>query len=73
MVDDEGSVFSQEDPPLGIKKQVPSVRDMAIQVDHPRHAPVKVPSGQLSRTPSIKTTAMQTDLPQRLLRTNNPR
>jgi hypothetical protein len=33
VVDDEGSVFSQEDPPLGVKKQVPSVRDMAVQVD----------------------------------------
>ena len=33
VVDDEGSVFSQEDPPSGVKKQVPFVRDMAIQVD----------------------------------------
>ena len=66
VVDDEGSVFSQGDPPLGVKKQVPSVRDIAVQVDHPKHAPVKVPSGQLSGTPSIKTTAVQADLPQRL-------
>ena len=33
VVDDEGSVFSQGDPPSGVKKQVPSVRDMAVQVD----------------------------------------
>jgi hypothetical protein len=33
VVDDEGSVFSQEDPPSCVKKQVPSVRDMAMQVD----------------------------------------
>ena len=45
VIDDEGSVFSQEDPPSGIKKQVPSVRDIAIQVDHPKHVPTKVPSG----------------------------
>jgi hypothetical protein len=38
---------------------------MAVQVDQPRHAPIKVPSGQLSGTPSVKTTAMQADLPQR--------
>jgi hypothetical protein len=30
VVDDEGSVFFQEDLPSGIKKQTPSVRDMAI-------------------------------------------
>ena len=50
MVDDEGSVFSQENPPLGVKKQVPSVRDIAVQVDQPKHAPVKVPPGQPSGT-----------------------
>ena len=33
VVDDEGFVFSQGDPPSGIKKQVSSVRDMAVQVD----------------------------------------
>ena len=64
-VDDEGSVFSQEDPPSCVKKQVPSIRDMAIQVDQPKHAPVKVPPGQPSGTPSIKPTAIQAGLPQR--------
>ena len=75
MVDDKGSVFSQEDPPLRVKKQEPSVRDMAIQVNQLKHTPIKVPLGQLSRTPSIKTTAMQADLPQRspvTPRTDNP-
>ena len=62
VVDDEGSVFSQEDPPSGVKKQVSSVRDMAVQVDHPKHAPAKVPSGQPSGTSSVTTTAMQADL-----------
>ena len=65
VVDDEGSVFSQGDPPSGVKKQVPSVRDMAVQVDQPKHVPVKVPPGQPSGTSSVKTTAMQADLPQR--------
>jgi len=65
VVEDKDSVLSQEDPPLGIKKQAPSVRDIAVQVDQPKHVSVKVPPGQLSRTPSIKTTAMQADLPQR--------
>jgi hypothetical protein len=65
-VDNKDSVLSQGDPPLGDKKQVASIRDMAVQVDQPRHAPIKVPSGQLSGTPSIKTTAIQADLPQRL-------
>jgi hypothetical protein len=75
-VGNEDLVLSQGDPPSGVKKQVPSVRDMAVQVDHPKHAPVKVPSGQPSGTPSIKTTAMQADLPQRspiISRTDNPR
>jgi hypothetical protein len=75
VVEDGDSVLSQGDPPLGVKKQVPSVRDMAVQVDQPQHAPIKVPPGQPSGTPSVKTTAMQADLPQRLpvtSRTNNP-
>jgi len=38
---------------------------MAIQVDLPKYAPVKVPPGQPSGTPSVRTTAMQADLPQR--------
>ena len=58
-------VLSQGDPPSGVKKQVPSVRDMAVQVDPPQHAPTKVPPGRLSGTSSVKTMAMQADLPQR--------
>ena len=64
-VGDKDSVLSQGDPPSGVKKQVPSVRDMAVQVDPPQHAPTKVPPGRPSGTPSVKTTAMQADLPQR--------
>jgi len=66
VVEDKDSVLSQEDLPLGIKKQAPSVRDIAVQVNQPKHAPVNVPPGQSSGTSSVKTTAMQTDLPQRL-------
>ena len=58
-------MLSQGEPPSGVKKQVPSVRDIAVQVDQPKHAPVKVPPGQPSGTSSVKTTAMQADLPQR--------
>ena len=65
-------MLSQEDRPSGVKKQVPSVKDMAIQVDQPKHAPTKVPPGQLSGTPSVKTTTMQADLPQHSPRTDNP-
>jgi hypothetical protein len=72
-VGNKDPVFSQGDPPSGIKKQVPSVRDMAVQVDQPKHAPIKVPPGQPSRTSSVKATAIQADLPQRSPRTNNPR
>ena len=64
-VNDADTVLSQGDTPSGVKKQVPSVRDMAIQVDQPQHAPVRVSPGQPSGTPSVKTTAMQADLPQR--------
>ena len=35
-------------------------------MDQPQHTPVRVSPGQLSRTPSVKTTAIQADLPQRL-------
>ena len=62
-VDDEDAVPSQEDRPPDVKKQAPSVRDMAVQADQPKHAPVKVPPGQLSGTSSIKATAIQVDLP----------
>ena len=71
-VDDEDAVLSQEDPPSCVKKQVPSIRDIAVQADLPKHAPVKVPSRQPSGTPSVKTTAMQADLPQRSPRTDDP-
>jgi len=62
VVEDKNSILSQEDLPLGIKKQAPSIRDIAVQVDQPKHAPVNVPPGQLSGTSSIKITAIQTDL-----------
>jgi len=67
-VEDKDSVL----PPLGVKKQVPSVRDADIQVDQPQHTPIKVPLRQPSGTSSVKTTAMQADLPQRSPRTDNP-
>jgi hypothetical protein len=70
VVDNKGFEFSQEDPPTCVKK--PSVRDIAIRVDQPKHIPVKVPPGQPSRTSSIKTTAIQADLPQRSPRTDDP-
>ena len=66
MADDEDSVLSQGDPPSGVKKQVPSDSDAAVQVDQPQHVPVKVTPGQLSETPSVKTTAIQADQPQHL-------
>jgi len=62
VVEDKDSMLSQKDLPLGIKKQAPSVRDIAVQVDQPKHVPVNVPPGQLSGISSIKTMAMQTDL-----------
>jgi len=67
-------VLSQENPPSGVKKQVPFVRDIAVQVDQPQHTPVKVPLGQPSKTP-LPQAAMQADLPQCspvTLKTNNP-
>jgi hypothetical protein len=72
VVGDEDPVISQGDPPSCVKKQVPSVRDIAAQVDQPKHAPVKVPLGQPSGTSSVKTTAMQADLPQRSPRVDDP-
>ena len=63
-VDDEDAVPSQEDRPPDVKKQAPSVRDMAVQADQLKHVPVKVPPGQPSGTSSVKTVAMQADLPQ---------
>ena len=35
-VDNEDSVFSQGDPPSGVKKQVPPVTATAIQADQPQ-------------------------------------
>ena len=32
-VGDEDSILSQEDPPLGVKKQVSFIRDIAVQVN----------------------------------------
>ena len=54
---------------------MPSIRDIAVQVDQLKRAPIKVPLGQPSRTLSVKTTAIQADLPQRspvTLRTDDP-
>jgi len=65
-------VLSQGDPPPGVKKQMPSVRDIAIQVDQPQHARTKVPPGQPSGTSAVETVATQADLPQRLSRTDDP-
>ena len=62
-VDDEDAVPSQEDRPPGVKKQVPSVRDMAVQVDQPQHARTKVPPGQPSGISAVETVVMQADLP----------
>jgi hypothetical protein len=61
---DEDTVLSQGDPPSGAKKQVPSVRDIAVQADQSKHIPTKVPPGQSSRTP-LPQAAVQADLPQR--------
>jgi hypothetical protein len=41
VTDDKDSVLSQGDPPSGVKKQVSSVRDIAIQVDQPQQLPVQ--------------------------------
>ena len=41
MTEDEDSVLSQKDPPSGVKKQVSSVRDIAIQADEPQQLPVQ--------------------------------
>ena len=71
-VDDEDSVFSQGDPPSGIKKQVPPVTATTRQTDQPQHALVEAPPGQPSGTSFVRTTAMQADLPQRLSRTDDP-
>ena len=71
-VDDADAVLSQGDTPSGVKKQVPSVRDMAVQVDQPQHARTKVPPGQPSRTSAVETVATQADLPQRSSRTDDP-
>jgi len=65
VVENKDSVLSQGDPPSGVKKQVPSIKDVAVQVDQPQQLPIKVPLGQPSGTPSVKTAAIQADLPQR--------
>ena len=74
-VKDKDSVLSQGDPPSGVKKQVPSVRDIAIQVDQPQHTRTQVPPGQPSRTSAVETVVTQADLPQHspvTSRTDNP-
>ena len=44
-VDNENAVLSQKDRPPGIKKQVSSVRDIAVQMDQPKRVPIEVPPG----------------------------
>jgi hypothetical protein len=56
-------VLSQEDWLPDIKKQAPSVKDTAIQVNQPKHTPVKVLPEQPSKTP-LPQAAMQADQPQ---------
>ena len=63
-VNNVDTVLSQGDTLLGVKKQVPSVRDMAVQVDQPQYAHTQVPLGQPSRTSAVETVVMQADLPQ---------
>ena len=63
-VNDADTVLSQGDTPLGVKKQAPSVRDIAIQVDQPQHKHTQVPQGQPSRTSAVETVVIQADLPQ---------
>jgi hypothetical protein len=41
VTDDKDSVFAQGDPPSGVKKQVSSVRDTAMQADQPQQLPVQ--------------------------------
>ena len=69
-VDNKDSMLSQRGPPSGIKKQVPSIRDIAVQVNQLQQSPIVL--GQPSGTPSIKTTAIQADLPQHLPKTDDP-
>ena len=62
VVNDKDSVYSQGDTPSGVKKQVPSVRDIVIQVDQPQHIRTQVTPGQPSKTSAVKTVVMQVDL-----------
>jgi len=66
VVEDGDSVLSQEDRPPGVKKQPEGTGAYTSFAEY------KPTPGQPSRTPSVKTTAMQADLPQRLPRTDNP-
>ena len=68
VVEDGNSVLSQEDRPLGVKKQPEGTKA------YTSFAKYKPTPGQPSRTPLCQT-AMQADLPQRSLvipRTNDP-
>jgi len=68
-VDDEDTVLSQEDQPLGVKKQPEGTEAYTSFAEY------KPTLGQPSGTSSVKTTAMQVDVPRRLPvtpRTDNP-
>jgi hypothetical protein len=57
VVEDGDSVLSQEDRPPGVKKQPEGAEAYTSFAEY------KPTPGQLSGTPSVKTTAMQADLP----------
>ena len=65
VVKDKDAVPPQEDQLPSVKKQPSSVKDIAVQVDQLKYAPIKVPLGQRSGTSSAKTAAMQADILQR--------
>ena len=53
VVEDEDSVFSQGDPPSGVKQQpsrTPSVKTMAMQADLPQRSPVTSRTDDLQQT-----------------------
>ena len=56
VVEDGDSVFSQEDRPPGVKKQPEGTEAYTSFTKY------KPTPGQLFRTPSVKTTAIQADL-----------
>jgi len=59
VVEDSDSVLFQEDRPPGVKKHPEGTKAYTSFTEY------KPTLGQLSGTPSVKTTAIQADLPQR--------